>query len=339
MSIDKLRKLFNEAVAEFKVKNPQYKSLKITWHSLRSGMIGILFSIGLSEPEIKQISLHSKHSSVLREEYLSKLKVFQNTYLRTFFKEIFKFGKLQHTLPRKEIRRHAQELFSQVDPLQKAKIKDTKDRLNLENSLHKKLSGINVLSHKKSPISTPPISPVSSPQNNPNPQFQLTTPANKPEKNSKRNTYTRRKPIVKNTDDSIDKLDSIIQNDIIFNSDSDTSSDDNILQIKKRTQPYRKCKKIPVPSNPNVNLNIVEDTYFSDMDDSLLTTEEFEDLLVKCDIEYYDTGIPFLKTELERNLAFKKFCLKWSQQCGSLVKDKLTALQELLDEEGAYLNV
>ena len=28
-----------------------------------------------------------------------------------------------------------------------------------------------------------------------------------------------------------------------------------------------KCKKIRIPHNPNVNLNIIDDTYFDDMDE------------------------------------------------------------------------
>ena len=336
MSLDQLRKLFNKAVEEWKSKHPQYKKFKVTWHSLRSGMIGILFSIGLSEPEIKQISLHSKNSQVLRSSYIDKMRIFQNDYLRTFLKDIFTFGKLQHSLPRAEIRKHAEKLFAQVDPLQKIKLKDTKERLTLENSLHAKISGI-PLKSKVVPKPLPSSPQFQSPES-PKIQQNFITPINKP-KTSKQTTYSKKKAFA-TPNVQTNSSPKLINNDIVVTSDEESSSDEDILTLptKLRTQPSRQCKKLRIPTNPAVNLNIVDDTYYSDMEDCMYTQEELESLISECHIEFHDTGIPFVDDVSTRDKLWRNFVNKWAKKLGSLIKKKLDQLQRVLDDQGSYLN-
>ena len=122
---------------------------------------------------------------------------------------------------------------------------------------------------------------------------------------------------------------------------SDSESDSEIPIVlkdlpQKKSLP-RNCKRVRVPTNPNINLNVIDDTYFVQTETLLLTEQEITERLMALQDEYYDSGIPFIPDPHAQSVQFNDFVRKWADLLGTKAEETLRTFQTMLDQQGDYL--
>jgi len=132
-------KLFKAAIQELINEFPELKDKKITWYSIRSGMLVALYQAGFTESEIKAISLHSHNSRVLNTHYLDKIAKLRNTayqaFLTTFKTHTTLAPSASHTHQlHKDIKAEMQATLDQL-------LQDFIKRAQTENLVALKLAG------------------------------------------------------------------------------------------------------------------------------------------------------------------------------------------------------
>ena len=86
----RFRALLTLAMKALVLLFPELRGKKLTWYSIRSGMLIAMLIAGFSESEIKAISLHSHNSRVLNSNYLDKLSQLQGTAYGRFLAHFHK---------------------------------------------------------------------------------------------------------------------------------------------------------------------------------------------------------------------------------------------------------
>ena len=90
------RELLKKAFKALLSLYPELKGKRLSWYSIRSGMLIAMMLAGFSESEIKAISLHSQNSRVLNSSYLDKLRKIENVAYGAF---LHHFGKPKPSIP------------------------------------------------------------------------------------------------------------------------------------------------------------------------------------------------------------------------------------------------
>ena len=308
---NRLRELLKKAMNALRQIYQELLLAKLSWYSIRSGWLIFLFTAGLSEPEIKAISLHAPSSDVLKQSYIGKLRHLHSPFIKTIFDNLEYYANLQLQVPRSMIRQIAESQVQKCGPLLKQIKKDVIKAAQVVNLLQNKLNKID--KRKITPKILEKECSGDLKKVNLNESFQ-SEPCTPPiedfpsdeESSSEPDSMAIELPTKKYLSKEITDL-----------YPSDSSSDDELIlnMLKKPKKKRLENRKFHTPTIKTLQ-NPVDQIDFDKLYDLAPKSTDYENLIVNLMQEFEETGFFQIEDEEEKNQMFTEFVKKWTPLTG-----------------------